>query len=115
MFKTSQNPFARNLFVGVLAVVGTVASFSAATTPAHAQTAAAYTAKLAKGVDAPLRKVVNGAVWNCSGDACTGRSDGSSPVNTCARVVQAFGQVTSFATPKGELSADKLARCNAAA
>jgi hypothetical protein len=29
--------------------------------------------------------------------------------------VKAFGQVTKFATPKGEFDADKLARCNAAA
>ncbi|WP_374284698.1 hypothetical protein [Novosphingobium sp.] len=115
MIRTFQRPFARNLFVGALAVVGTVASFSLTAAPAQAQSSASYSAVLAKGLDAPVRKVVNGAVWNCTGDQCTGRSDGSSPVNTCARVAKEFGQITKFATPKGELSADKLARCNAAA
>ena len=115
MYQTNQHPLARNLFVAALAVVGTFASFTMTTTPAHAQTSAAYTAKLAKGLDAPAKKVVGGALWSCSGDSCTGHSDGSAPVNTCARVAKEFGQVTSFATPKGELSADKLARCNAAA
>lgn len=115
MYKTSQHPFTRSLIVGLIAVVGTVASFAVTASPAQAQTSAAYTAKLATALEAPVRKVVNGAVWNCTGDSCTGRSDGSAAVNTCARVVQAFGPVTLFATPKGELSADKLARCNAAA
>ncbi len=114
MYKTAQHPFARNLLVAALAVVGTVASFSLTAAPAQAQTSG-YTAKLVKALDAPSKKVVNGALWNCAGDSCTGRSDGSAPVNTCVRVVKEFGQVTSFATPKGELSADKLARCNAAA
>lgn len=115
MYQTTSHPLARNLFVAALAVVGTVASFSLTAAPAHAQTSGAYTAKLVKAIDAPTKKVVNGALWNCEGDSCTGRSDGSAPVNTCTRVVKEFGQVSSFATPKGELSADKLARCNAAA
>lgn len=115
MILTFQRPLARNLVVAALAVVGTVASFSATATPALAQSASVYSAVLAKSVDAPVRKVVNGAVWNCAGDQCTGRSDGSSPVNTCTRVAKEFGQITKFLTPKGELPADKLARCNAAA
>ena len=37
------------------------------------------------------------------------------PLKMISGVTKEFGQVTKFATPKGELSADKLARCNAAA
>ena len=115
MTNVFQRPLSRTLFVGALAIVGTIGSFTATATPAAAQAAKVYTAKLATAVEAPARKVVNGAVWNCSGDSCTGSSDGSAAATTCARVAKAFGPVTSFATPKGELSADKLARCNGAA
>ncbi len=109
-----QRPLARTLFVGALAIVGTIGSFTATTTPALAQSAR-YTAVLATALEAPAKKVVNGAAWTCTGTSCTGSSDGSAPARTCARVVKAFGPVTSFATPKGELSADQLARCNGAA
>lgn len=109
-----QRPLARTLFVGALAIVGTIGSFTATATPAMAQSAK-YSAQLASAIEAPAKKVVNGAVWNCTGTSCTGSSDGSAPARTCARVVKAFGPVTSFATPKGELSADQLARCNGAA
>ncbi len=105
----------RNLLVAGLALMGTVASFSATTSPVQAQGARGYSATLTTGVEAPARKVVNGVVWNCTGNECSGPIDGAAPVNTCAQVVKAFGQVTKFATPKGELNADKLQRCNAAA
>ena len=108
---TSQ--LSRTLLAAGLAIAGTLASFSATTTPAEA--ASRYSAKLAAAVEAPAKKVVNGVLWNCAGDACSGSVDGARPVNTCVQVVKAFGQVSSFAGPKGELSAEDLQRCNAAA
>lgn len=107
-------PLTRTLVAAGLAIVGTFASFTATTTPAQAG-AAGYTAKLATGLQAPKQKVVNGVVWSCTGDSCAGPIDGARPVNTCLQVVKAFGPVSSFATPKGELSADDLKRCNGAA
>lgn len=104
---------ARTIVLAGLALVGTVASFSATVSPAQAAPAR-YTAKLSTAVEAPARKVVNGVVWNCTGDTCTGPVDGARPLNTCAKVVKAFGPVASFTTPKGELSAEDLQSCNAA-
>lgn len=108
------NPFSRTLLAAGLAVVGTIASFAATTSTAQAQTATRYSATLAAPA-AEAAKVVNGVNWTCNGTECSGRVDGAAPINTCTRVVKAFGQVTKFATPKGEFDADKLARCNAAA
>ena len=113
MTTLASSPFSRTLLAAGLAIAGTLASFAATTTPADA--AGRYSAKLATAVQAPAKKVVNGVLWNCAGDACSGSIDGARPVNTCVQVVKAFGQVSSFAGPKGELSAEDLQRCNAAA
>ena len=104
---------ARTIVLAGLALVGTVASFSATVSPAQAAPAR-YTAQLSTAVEAPARKGVNGVVWNCTGDTCTGPVDGARPLNTCAKVVKAFGPVASFTGPKGELSAEDLQTCNAA-
>lgn len=102
----------RTLLAAGLALAGTVLSFTATATPAIAGTPG-YKATLATSLEAPAKKVVNGAMWKCEGAACSGRDDGSRPLVTCAKVVKAFGPVSSFASPKGEFSADELARCNA--
>lgn len=103
----------RNIVLAGLALFGTVASFSATVSPAQAAPAR-YTAKLSAAIEAPVRKVVNGVIWNCNGDTCTGPVDGARPLNTCAKVVKAFGTLASFTGPKGELSAEDLQTCNAA-
>jgi len=103
----------RSFLAAALAFAGTVVSFSATTSTAHAGTNH-YNAKLTAAIAAPQDKVVNDVVWKCAGDSCSGAIDGSRAINTCAKVVKAFGKVQSFTGPKGELSADDLARCNAA-
>ena len=111
-----QRTFSRTLIVAGLALAGTLASFGATTTPAYAQPAAkGYTATLAAPVEAPTRQVINGVLWKCEGDSCSAPLDGSSPATACAKAVRKLGAFTRFATPKGELSADQLQRCNAAA
>ena len=107
--------FPRTLIAGALAVVGTFASFTATTAPVQAQASRSYTATLANKLEAPKRVVLNGALWNCKDQTCVGGVDGSSPANVCVRIAKEFGPVIAFATPKGELAADKLERCNAAA
>ena len=107
--------FPRTLIAGALAVVGTFASFTATTTPASAQTVRGYTATLANKLEAPKRSVLNGAIWSCKEQTCSGGDGGSSAVNTCIRVVKEFGPLSQFVTPKGDLAADKLAKCNEAA
>jgi hypothetical protein len=104
----------RTLLTAGLALIGTVLSFSATATPAFAQ-ASGYKAVLSTALEAPTKKVVNGAMWKCEGSACSGKDDGSRAITTCVKVVKAFGPVSAFVSPKGELSADELQRCNAAA
>lgn len=116
MLTATTTSLSRTTLAAALALTSTFASYALTTAPAHAQGASrGYSATLAAKLDAPKRSVVNGVVWNCDGDTCAGPVDGSRPLNTCARVVQTFGKVSAFVTPKGELDADKLARCNAAA
>lgn len=105
-------PLSRTLFAAALAIAGTLASFGVTTS---AQAAGVYSAKLAAPLTEARREILSGAVWKCQGDSCTGTDNGSSPVNNCARLVRKFGRVTSFASPRGELSAEQLERCNAAA
>lgn len=114
MTTLANSPLSRTVLAAGLAIAGTLASFAATTSPAEAASAR-YSAKLAASVEAPAKKIVNGVVWSCAGDACSGPVDGARPINTCFKVVKAFGQVSSFAGPKGELSAEDLQRCNAAA
>lgn len=106
----------RGLLAAGLALVGTFASFAATTTPAQAQNGGrSYSATLTAKLDAPRREVINGVIWNCREDTCTGLVDGARPLHTCKKVAKEFGAVSKFATPKGELSADDLQRCNATA
>lgn len=74
-----------------------------------------YSATLAAPAPAAKKAVVNGVVWHCEGDTCAAPLDGARPIIACGKMVRAFGTVTRFATPKAELSAEDLARCNAAA
>ena len=103
----------RTLIAAALAVTGTIASFGITAGPAHAQgPTKGYVATLTAKLDAPKRSVVNGVVWNCAGNTCTGPVDGSRAATSCAKVGRQFGEIAAFATPKGDLSAEDLARCN---
>ncbi len=115
MITAFERQLPRTLLAAGLAIAGTIASFGATTTPAYAAGAGAYSASLATPVDAPKREVINGVLWRCEGDSCSAPLDGSRPANACAKLVRKIGPVTRFASPKGELSADDLQRCNAAA
>lgn len=116
MITVNQSAFSRTLFAAALALAGTVASFGVTVSRAEAQAPGkGYSASLTAALDAPRREVINGVLWNCAGDSCSGPVDGARPSNTCARVVKKFGTLSRFATPKGELSAEDLQRCNAAA
>ena len=74
-----------------------------------------YSATLAAPLPAAKKAVVNGVIWKCDGDSCAAPLDGARPAIACAKMVRAFGAVTRFADPKGDLAAEDLARCNAAA
>ena len=103
----------RTLIAAGLTIAGTFASFAVTATPAFAGPVG-NKATLSAGVAAPAKKIVNGVTWRCAEAKCSAAPDGSNPLTTCTKVVRAFGPVSSFATEKGELSADQLERCNAA-
>lgn len=115
MITANHSPLTRSIVAAGLALVGTLASFSATTSPAHAGGIERYQAQLSAALEKPKSKIVNGVVWNCKGDACTGEVDGSRPINTCIKVAKAFGPVAAFAGPKGAFVAEELAECNAKA
>lgn len=115
MITTQHSPLTRSIVAAGLALVGTLASFSATTTPAHAGGIERYQAQLSAALEAPKIKVVNGVVWKCTGAACAGEVDGSRPINTCIKVAKAFGPVSAFTGPKGAFTAEELAACNAKA
>jgi hypothetical protein len=109
-------PFSRTLVAASLALVGTIASFGVTTSPAQAQGASnGNVASLATRLDAPRKVIINETLWKCAEDRCTSVAENSRPANSCIRLVKKLGPVTSFATPRGELSAEDLQRCNAAA
>ena len=64
------------------------------------------------------RAVLDGRSWSCASDgACVARGPGASqPVlRECRRFVARFGLVTRYERDGVALTADELARCNAAA
>lgn len=64
------------------------------------------------------RAVLDGRSWSCDSDgACVARGPGASqPVlRECRRFVARFGAVTRYERDGTALTADELARCNAAA
>jgi hypothetical protein len=74
---------------------------------------AGYGAVLATPLPAPRHEIVGGLLWKCAGGQCAAPADGSRPVLVCQRVAKAFGAVTRFTGPAGELSGEDLSRCNA--
>lgn len=112
MITTQHSPLTRSIVAAGLALVGTLASFSATTTPAHAGGIERYQARLSVALQSPKTKIVNGVVWNCKGTSCTGEVDGSRPINTCIKVAKAFGPLTAFTGPKVAFTADDLTQCN---
>lgn len=82
--------------------------------PAAAGTA--FTAKLAKPLEASERIVAAKALWNCSGDICSAELDRRTvTVRTCKKVASEVGVLAAFSNDKESLSAEDLARCNQAA
>lgn len=109
-----RNTALRNTVFAGLALVGTGLSFAATTQPVSAASQQTfYTATLATPLAAPRQEILRGVLWNCAGDTCTAPRDVSRDVNVCARLAAKVGPVASFATPRGAMGGDDLARCNA--
>jgi hypothetical protein len=86
---------------------------AASSAPLFATVPASYTATMAKAIDAPRNDIIEGTMWRCAMDSCTGADEGQRPSYICRQVVRKFGAVTRFTSSKGELTASELAKCNA--
>ncbi|MEM1106629.1 MAG: hypothetical protein AAGH87_09590 [Pseudomonadota bacterium] len=96
----------RTAFIGAAAL-----AFAA---PALAGTP--FTADLAEPVSERVTFVANSAVWTCEGETCVAELDRRTPsVRSCKRVAKEIGQLASFASERGALDEDELARCNESA
>jgi hypothetical protein len=94
-------------------------AFAAATllgsalSPAQAAPRTAYyQATLASALDEPRKEVIDGVIWNCTGDSCAGNRSGSRPVIVCGRLANKVGEIASFTTAGKALDAKGLAECN---
>ena len=105
----------RTLLIAALSLTGTLATFAAAAGPAHAAARGAYAVTLAAPLAEERREILDGTMWRCQGDRCGAPHDGGRALATCGKVARKFGPVARFASPKGEMSAEDIAKCNAAA
>lgn len=106
----------RQLVPAILALVGTAASFAITAAPVRASAAGPfYSATLSRPMDGAQKLIQKGVLWTCEGANCSAPRDTSRPTIVCARLVQKVGPVARFATPKGDLEAEDLARCNESA
>ena len=107
-----RNSAVRQLIPAVLALVGTAATFAVTATPVRAQGNAYYSVQLAAPVAKPAQMMLGDVLWNCAGDTCSAGQDTARPVVVCTKLAAKVGTINRFATPKGELAAEDMARCN---
>lgn len=99
----------RNLAAALLALA--VCAIFAGTAAAAAESGAFYRAELA----APASQqtiITDGIAWKCEGSTCSAAKGNSRDAIVCARLVKKVGPLTGFASRKGTLEGDDLARCN---
>lgn len=108
-----RNSAVRQLIPAALALVGTAASFAVTATPVRAADANAfYSVTLATPVAKPAKLMLGDVLWNCAGDTCSAGQDTARPVVVCTKLAAKVGTINKFVTPKGELAAEDMARCN---
>ena len=94
------------------ALVGTVLSFGATTSPVQAAAPAFYEVQLATPLAGTKTEIQNDVAWKCDGATCRGSQGTSRAEVVCARLARKVGEVASF-TARGEtLDAEGLAKCN---
>ncbi|WP_417620458.1 CC_3452 family protein [Parasphingorhabdus sp.] len=105
----SQSPL-RASMTFCIAAMTSLTLFTATTAEARG-TPIAYTAELQAPVEA-TQEIVKGTVFRCDGTECIGARSSSSPRTICAKLVDEFGPVTSFAYKGEPFDAAALAKCN---
>lgn len=108
-----RNSAIRQLLPAVLALLGTAATFAVTATPVRAADSNAYySVTLAAPVAKPAKLMLGDVLWNCAGDTCLAGQDAARPVVVCTKLAAKVGTISKFVTPKGELAAEDMARCN---
>ena len=105
----SENPLRASMLFCVAAMMSL--TLFAATTAEARGTSPAYTAELQAPVE-PAQEIIKGTVIRCAGTECIGGRSSSSPRTICAKLVDEFGPVASFAYKGEAFDAEALARCN---
>ncbi len=105
----SQSPL-RSAIIFCIAAMTSLTLFTAATAEARG-TAIAYTAELQAPVEA-AQEIIKGAVIRCAGTECVGSQSNSASRTICAKLVDEFGPVASFAYKGEAFDAEALAKCN---
>ncbi len=105
----SQSPLRASIIFSIAAMTS-LALFTATTAEARS-TSIAYTAELQAPVEA-AQEIIKGTVIRCDGTQCVGGKSSSSPRTVCAKIVDEFGPVASFAYKGEAFDSDALARCN---
>lgn len=106
---------ARRADVALLASTFALAGAFASIVPVPAVAAAGtayYRAELASPLAEPRREILNGVIWSCSDNSCTGTKGGSRAELECARLAQKVGHISAFAKGDAALDESALARCN---
>ena len=94
------------------ALVGTVLSFGATTSPVQAAAPAFYEVQLATPLAGTKTEIQNDVAWKCDGATCRGSQGTSRAEVVCARLARKLGEVSSFAAKGETLDAEGLAKCN---
>jgi hypothetical protein len=99
----------------ILAIAAGVCAAGIFTTSAMADPI--VVAKLKAALTSASKPIAGSAVFICQGDTCTASnpSTGTNSTPACRELVREVGQVESFGSDRRMLTADELARCNAAA
>jgi len=69
-------------------------------------------AEFATAQDSNREVIVDGRLWNCTGNACTAQGVDARPAVACRKLARKLGPITRFATAQSELDAAGLATCN---
>ncbi|MCK9541548.1 MAG: hypothetical protein M0R03_05890 [Novosphingobium sp.] len=112
MANHSRTSMPRAIIAATAALAGGLLAYGLGAQPALAAAEGIYRAELASPLAEPRREIVAGQLWRCDGAECGAKADGSRPVLVCKAVARTFGPVAHFATPRGDLPPDDLARCN---
>lgn len=105
----SQSPLRASMIFCVAAMTS-LTLFAATTAEARSKTVV-YTAELQAPVEA-TQEIIKDTVIHCAGTECLGAQSSSAARTICAKIVDEFGPVASFAYKGEAFDADALAKCN---